>query len=362
MIIPIILVVIGLVLLIKGSNYVVESAVRISKALGISEFVIGMTIVALGTSLPELASSLMGAFANDSAFVLGDIIGSNIANLTLVLGGALLFGTIAVRKHVLKSSFVMAIVSIIFLLFCIDGVVFWYEGLIMLLFLIFYLFYLNKPEELQEKTKVTSYLNHFYHLRGFVIFENYKVFFKKLFSFSTYMSVFKRFFKFKTTTGKIEYIKKEIKEDPFIDIIVLLIGIGIIYLGAKATVLGAIDLANLFGITTNFISLTIVALGTSLPELAVSLTAMRKGLGDILLGNLIGSNISNILLVGGLSALVIPLKVLSTTLLFTLPFMLGVAFFLVLLLKVFKNLKLFHGIILLMFYVSFLGLIVYIVL
>lgn len=362
MIIPVLLVAVGLVLLIKGSDYVVESAVRISKALGISEFVIGMTIVAIGTSLPELASSLMGAFAGDSAFVLGDVIGSNIANLTLVLGGALLFGTIAVRKHIFKSSLVMLIVSITFLLFCIDGVVFWFEGLIMVLFFIFYLFYLNKPEELQEKTKVTSYLNQFYHLRGFVVFENYKLFFKKLFSFSTYINVFKRFFKLKTTTSRIDYIKQEIEEDPFVDSIVLLIGIGIIYLGAKATVLGAIDLANLFGITTNFISLTIVALGTSLPELVVSLTAMRKGLGDILLGNLIGSNISNILLVGGLSALVLPLEVLSTTLLFTLPFMLGITFFIILLLKVFKKLTLFHGLILLMFYIIFLGLIVYIVL
>ena len=248
-----VLLLIGLILLCFGGNWLVSGGVTIAKKFRISNLVIGMTIVAYGTSTPELAASIAAA-GDHSAIILGNIVGSNIANVGMVIGVAAILVPLAVHKSVLRKEIpIMLGVSALLVLLSIDGELSQYDGVLLLI--------------------------------GLGIFAVY-----------TFRSALKQRTKTKDDSNADKnniYLKS-----------IGLIGIGIIvlYIGAILTVDNAVVIATEFGLSEKIIGLTVIAIGTSLPELITSIIAIRKGHSDIGIGNIIGSNIYNILMIMGVGA------------------------------------------------------------
>jgi len=248
-----ILTVVGLVMLCFGGNWLVSGGVAIARKFRISNLVIGMTIVAYGTSTPELAASVAAA-GEHSAMILGNIIGSNIANVGMVIGVAAILVPLTVSKSVLRKEIpIMLGISLLLVLISIDGELSQYDGVLL--------------------------------LSGLGVFAYYT---------------------FKVAMKQRAETKQEIKQGA--NNVYLksagLIGIGIVllYVGAILTVDNAVILAKEFGLSEKIIGLTVIAIGTSLPELITSIIAIRKGHADIGVGNIIGSNIYNILMIMGVGA------------------------------------------------------------
>jgi len=248
-----VLLLIGLVMLCFGGNWLVSGGVAIAKKFRISNLVIGMTIVAFGTSSPELAASIAAA-GDHSAIILGNIVGSNIANVGMVIGVAAILAPLAIQKSVLRKEIpIMLGVSALLVLLSIDGELSQYDGILLLIGLgIFVVYTFRSALKQREKSKDD------------------------------------------TNSGKNNVYLKSIG----------LIGIGIIllYIGAILTVDNAVVIASEFGLSETIIGLTVIAIGTSLPELITSIIAIRKGHSDIGIGNIIGSNIYNILMIMGVGA------------------------------------------------------------
>jgi cation:H+ antiporter len=248
-----ILTIVGLALLCFGGNWLVSGGVTIAKKFRISNLVIGMTIVAYGTSTPELAASVAAA-GEHSAIILGNIVGSNIANVGMVIGIAAILVPLAVRKSVLKKEIpIMLGVSVLLVLISIDGEISQYDGILLLGGLGVFAIYtikgaINQRKDNSEKTDKTK---------------------------------------------KNIYLKS---------IGLIGLGVGLLYVGAILTVDNAVILAKEFGLSEKIIGLTVIAIGTSLPELITSIIAIRKGHTDIGIGNIIGSNIYNILMIMGVGA------------------------------------------------------------
>jgi len=236
-----------------GGNWLVSGGVAIAKKFRISNLVIGMTIVAYGTSTPELAASIAAA-GDHSAIILGNIIGSNIANVGMVIGVAAILVPLAVKKSVLKKEIpIMLGVSILLVLISIDGEISQYDGVLLLIGLGVFAFYTFRDALKQRETTKDD-----------------------------------------VDSGKNNIYLKSAG----------LIGIGVIvlYIGAILTVDNAVIIATEFGLSEKIIGLTVIAIGTSLPELITSIIAIRKGHTDIGIGNIIGSNIYNILMIMGVGA------------------------------------------------------------
>ena len=248
-----ILTVVGLAMLCFGGNWLVSGGVTIAKKFRISNLVIGMTIVAYGTSTPELAASVAAA-GEHSAIILGNIIGSNIANVGMVIGVAAILVPLVVRKSVLRKEIpIMLGVSLLLVLLSLDGEISQYDGILL--------------------------------LGGLGIF-----------AFYTYKDAMKHR---EENKEKIEKGKNNI----YLKSIGLIgIGIALLYVGAIITVDNAVILAKEFGLSEKIIGLTVIAIGTSLPELITSIIAIRKGHTDIGIGTIIGSNIYNILMIMGVGA------------------------------------------------------------
>lgn len=237
-----------------GGNWLVSGGVAIARKFRISNLVIGMTIVAYGTSTPELAASV-AAVGEHSAIILGNIVGSNIANIGMVIGVAATLVPVAVSKSSLRKEIpIMLGVSLLLIMLSLDGEISSYDGILL--------------------------------LAGLGIFGYY-----------TYKDVMKQ---------RAEN-KEEVQEDSPKNLYLKsagLIGIGVVllYVGAILTVDNAVILAKEFGLSETIIGLTVIAIGTSLPELITSVIAIRKGHTDIGVGNIIGSNIYNILMIMGVGA------------------------------------------------------------
>ena len=255
--INVILTIVGLAMLCFGGNWLVSGGVAIARKFRISNLVIGMTIVAYGTSTPELAASVAAA-GEHSAIILGNIVGSNIANVGMVIGIAAMLVPLAVSKSILRKEIpIMLGVSILLVLLSVDGELSQYDGVLLL-----------------------SCLG--------------------VFGYYTFKDAMKQ------RAENLDEIKDETK--PGTNNVYLksagLIGIGVVflYVGAILTVDNAVILAKEFGLSEQIIGLTVIAIGTSLPELITSIIAIRKGHTDIGVGNIIGSNIYNILMIMGVGA------------------------------------------------------------
>ena len=237
-----------------GGNWLVSGGVTIAKKFRISNLVIGMTIVAYGTSTPELAASIAAA-GDHSAIILGNIVGSNIANVGMVIGVAAILVPLAVQKSILRKEIpIMLGVSVLLVLISIDGEISQYDGVLLLIGLGVFAFYTFKDALKQRETT-----------------------------------------KGDTNPGKNNVYLKSAG----------LIGIGVVvlYIGAILTVDNAVIIAAEFGLSEKIIGLTVIAIGTSLPELITSIIAIRKGHTDIGIGTIIGSNIYNILMIMGVGAI-----------------------------------------------------------
>ena len=317
----------GLFLLIKGADFFVDAASKIAKIIGVSDLAIGLTIVAIGTSLPEIASSIFAALSGEVSLAMGTVVGSNIANLSLVMAiAAIIFGRVQVEKKALeKELFIMLMVSILFYYFSFDGEISTQEGLLFIgLFVIYTFFLLGIMKRLGAALPYERFMRAFLGTEKFSIF-NAKMYFQIMkagIDPETYKKLLgmrddgvkddgfeeklgKRIDKGEGTEAKEIYKKKLVGS--FLNQLVYLAlgGIGVIY-GAQILVEGALGVATFFGIASGTIGLLLVAIGTSLPELGVSLSSVKKGYAGIFIGNLIGSNISNILLVVGTTSLVSP--------------------------------------------------------
>ncbi|MFH1851742.1 MAG: calcium/sodium antiporter [Candidatus Neomarinimicrobiota bacterium] len=266
----------GGVLLYYGAEWMVRGGSRLAGKLGVSPLVIGLTVVAFGTSLPELMVSLVAAINGKEAIAIGNVVGSNIANVGLVLGlSSLIFPITVVYRTIGRELWIYLGVAIVFILFCYDGMIERWEGILLFSGLIAYVWmHIKYPPDCVEEPE--------------------------------------------TNFGTIPR-----------NILILLLGISLLTFGADLFVRGAVAVATQMGISEIVIGMTVVALGTSLPELATSVVAAFRKQSGISIGNIVGSNLFNILSVIGLVSIIRPLQVDPAILNLELPLMLafGVALF-----------------------------------
>lgn len=314
----------GLLVLVRSSDVFVESAARLAKLFGVSAFVIGLTIVAVGTSMPELATSIDASLKGEAGIVVGTLVGSNIANIGLILGLLVLFsGGVAVSKKVFdKDLFLMLVATLVFFYFLSDGAVVFWEGFVMFfMFAAYVLFLLNFVPRFGAVFNFPVFLKSFAGVGSFFMnMSLYREIVKHGISPATYASlirdepdVFEKKFGKKLEGSERKKFLEDYREEVVARIgknaLLLLFSLAGVIVGADLLVGNTIILASVLGVSPQFISLTVIAVGTSLPELSVSISAVRKGVPGIFLGNIIGSNIANLLLVGGLSAMIAPIWV-----------------------------------------------------
>jgi cation:H+ antiporter len=254
----ILLLVAGFVLLVKGADVFVDGASKIAVKCNIPQMVVGLTIVALGTSAPEAAVSIKAAFAGVADMTVGNVVGSNILNILLILGMAVLFAPLPIKKNTLRIDIpiVVVVTLAMFFLGYFDGRLSRFDGVIMYIMLI---------------------------------------------AFITYLIVTAK----KGGSDDDSIVLTE-KDKTWRLILFILLGAALIVAGSELTVRSASFIAGQFGMSDRLISLTIVAFGTSLPELVTSCVAAKKGQADIAIGNIVGSNILNILFVAGTTMLISP--------------------------------------------------------
>jgi len=300
-------VIVGLLLLVAGGNWLLKSAVALSLRLRISRIIIGMTVVSFATSAPELIVSVNAALNGFPDLALGNVVGSNIANLGLVLAIIIIIGSIDVRKSFYITDWpVMMVSSLLFFVFIYyDGELQRYEGGIMFLFLFLFLVYLlryQKPAVVEDADK--------------------KV---------TPLALHKA-------------------------VLLLVLGATALWGGSELLVDGAVGLASYYGVSDRIIGVTVVSIGTSIPELAASIIAIVQKEKAISVGNLIGSNIFNLLAVLGITAMITPIQVKDQGLMENDIFwMLGISFLILPLVFLPKGLRLGwrDGIVLVGIYTAF---------
>lgn len=303
-----VLLIVGMVLLIKGADFFVDGASKIAKAFHIPSLIIGLTLVSMGTSAPELSVSLNAALSNSNDISLGNVIGSNLCNSLLILGVSAAFTPLLITKEMKKYDIpIMAFIYVLLLVFgfvispnilsVIESVVFL---IIFVAYIIFLIIRAKKENKAEEETEEAI------------------------------------------SKGKLA-----------LSAILALVGLAAIIFGGDLVVDSASSIAMELGMSEALVGLTIVAVGTSLPELVTSVVAAVKKENDIALGNVIGSNIFNVLLILGLTSAISPL-VISGTVLIDLIILLGTGVILILISQLFKDMKRYHGIIFIAMYVAYL--------
>lgn len=304
---------VGLLVLIKGSDWFVEAAAYIARHYGLPEIVIGLTLVSIGTSLPEFATDVYAAIKGESIIALGNIIGSNVTNLTLIMGlGIVLIGNINIPKPVLKRDvFIMFAIFIALALMCYLGIgdkfyLSRVDGIILLVLLVAYIVYLiNHEDSLEEEMPEGE-----------------------------------------------EDLEKAFKSMS-ITWVYLVLGLVMIFIGAKLLVDNVVKTANDFNLNKTLVSATIVAFGTTVPEMAVTVTSIMKGKNAIALGNVIGSCIFNIVLILGVSAVICPIPVDKELLYVIIPALLSIALLLIVFMRTGWRLVRWEGFVFLFLYLAF---------
>ncbi|MFH0752242.1 MAG: calcium/sodium antiporter [archaeon] len=348
MIIEIILFILGLILLVKGSDFFVKSAATLAKRLGISEFIIGMTLVALGTSLPELASGIAASLKQNSGLILGNIVGSNLENTGLIIGiGAIMMNGIRTKKKLMKrDGYIMVAVGILFLIFIINKTLGRWEAAIFLLIYCTYTIYLLQAKvPTREKEPFMDFIKYFFKLQYLTTIRS------RVMTDIKHIEEGLNHTKKKVTKSEAKQITNLFTASLIKDLLIMAISGVAIYFGAKYLILEAVYFANLLKVPTTLIGLTVVSLGTTLPELSVTISAARKKYGGIIIGNLLGSNITNILLILGVSAMIHPLAVMKETLNIAVPLMVAMSILLMVLMRHKWELTRTNGITLIGFYI-----------
>lgn len=257
-------IILGLVLLVLGGDWLLKSSVAISLKLNISKIVIGLTVVSFATSAPELIVSVKAALSGFPDIALGNVVGSNIANIGLVLAIVLVISPIKVDTTFLKTDWPAMVIAsfLLYLVLLQDAIVSRMEGIAFLLLIVFFVFYIIK----KQKNTIETDISDDQQVSGFKIF----------------------------------YL--------------LFLGVVALWGGSELLVKGAVNVATTLGVSDRIIAVTVVSVGTSIPELVASVMAALKKESSISIGNIIGSNIFNILSVLGITALIMPIKVVDTRL------------------------------------------------
>lgn len=303
--VQILLLVLGFVMLVKGADWFVDGSAGIADRFGIPQLVIGLTIVAMGTSAPEAAVSITAALKENAGIAIGNVVGSNILNILIILGLTSVIVATAVAKSTIKieTPYMLLITAVLLVMGFTGNVVSFVEGIILWVLFIIYLAYLFM---MAKKNK--------------------------------------------------EEVQEEAKKSPMWKLILLaIVGLVLVVWGSDVTVDAATNLAKAIGLSERFIGLTIVALGTSLPELFTSVSAAIKGKADIAIGNIVGSNIFNILFVIGTAALITPVPFEPNFRIDTVIAIAAGIMLLVCVLNKDNKLKRPHGIVMLLGYAVYLG-------
>jgi cation:H+ antiporter len=297
------LLLLGVLLLLVGGDFLVKSAASLATKLKVSPFLIGVTVVSFGTSAPELLVSLKAAAQGSTGIAIGNIIGSNVANLALVLGLTVLIRPIEIDPKKLRLSwFVMLIASLMFYGFSQD--------------------------------QLLDQIDGWFFISGLLFFLTLSI-------------------RYRDSSFTEEEIENTLK--PKLIPLYLILGAVGLYYGSELLVNNAVTIAKSFGISEFIIGISVVALGTSLPELVTSIIAILKGQSSISIGNLIGSNVFNIFAVLGITSIVNPLQADAFLISIDLPVMLGVTLLTGLFLLVSKRLGRLEGAILLGIYLVYIG-------
>ena len=299
----------GLVLVIKGADWITEYGSLLAKRHGVSELVIGLTLVAMATSLPELSVSLLSVFSGVAQIATGTVIGSNISNITLILGLSALACPLATGKEFLKEGYVTLGFSVLIAIFLLSGMA-WYEGVVILVLFVAYLVHSvnnrkagdKKPKPMARETGIE-----------------------------------------KTGGGAAKHV-----------LFIIIAGLVIVG-GAELLITSTVNIAEWLGVPEIIIAMVIIAIGTSLPELATSVTAAVKRMRGISLGNIIGSNIFNIAVLG-ITSLFASVPVTYHVVSIDIPFMIAVTALLLIFIKTGWKLDRREGIALLLIYALFVAL------
>lgn len=263
-----VMLVIGFVLLVWGADKFVEGASALARKMGVSPLLVGLTIVAFGTSMPELAVSVTAALRGANEIAVGNVVGSNMFNLLVVAGLSAVICPLVMDKMLLRRDWPLSIFAAVLLLVAIapDHVIARWEGAVLLVIFAVIL-----------SRQIKAALND------------------------------------RAQLAAAEAEAAEMTKSPVMIWVNIVLGLACIVLGGQLAVNGATGIARMFGLSETLIGLTIVAIGTSLPELVTSIVAARKGQNEIAMGNVIGSNLFNILLILGVSAVITPIPVQATS-------------------------------------------------
>jgi cation:H+ antiporter len=307
MVVNVTLFLLGLVILVAGAEALIRGAVRIARRLGVSPFVIGFTLVGFGTSAPELVVSLSAALNDSPELALGNIVGSNIANIGLILGIAAVIRPLRARMRLLWAEIpIMIAASVLLWFLCSD--------------------------------------NHLSRLDGSILLAGFLV-------LSIYM--------YRTAREEPPEVKEEmglaaaVHMRVWVATLLVVVGMAGLIGGAHLMVTSAVEMAKSFGVSEWLIGLTIVAVGTSLPEVAATAAAAYRGESDIALGNAIGSNLFNILLILGATVVVKPMNVADAAINREIPVMIGFAVLVLVTLVNGMQIKRRGGVLLLLAYAGF---------
>ncbi|PPR76805.1 MAG: Inner membrane protein YrbG [Alphaproteobacteria bacterium MarineAlpha2_Bin1] len=262
----------GLSLLILGGEFLVRGAVSLALKLKVSTLLIALTVIAFGTSMPELLVSIDAALSGSPELAIGNIVGSNIANILLVLGLPALIAPIALG-HNIKNYITLIIAYILFIIFSFDLLITNFEGTVLFISLVIFLFstYIQGKKDRKKSESISTEVNSF-----------------------------------------------EVSNKFFMILILLILGIIGLFFGSDLLIRGAVGIASDFNVSKEIIGLSLLAIGTSLPELTTSIIAAIKKQGDFIIGNIIGSNIFNTLGVAGLTSLLVNIPVKQEIVVFDL--------------------------------------------
>lgn len=359
----------GLAVLIKGSDVFVDSSSRIARRIGVSDLVIGLTFVAMGTSLPEFITSIVASYTHNPELVIGDITGACIANIGLNLGIASILSTLAIEKKLFyRYGLVMLGVSILFLVFSWDGTFSRVEGVIMILIFLLYMEFLFRVfSSSRWRARFSGYLNQVVGLRRLVdvgILWNIMKrgvdldTYKKLIGFGINLSSASLITVGEGADPRTHYrllrrVYERLKAELLRDAAISLVSLFFIFIGARYVVKSASEISLSLGVSQTVVGIIMVALGTSLPELMVSLSAVRKGFVNILIGNIIGSNITNIAFIVGVASLINPIPLTEMAVYRVIPTVILFSVMLLFFIKIDWKIKKGRGVILLVSYLLF---------
>jgi len=280
-ILPLTILLLGLALLVWSSDIFIDSAASVAQHLNIAPLIIGVVVLGFGTSSPEMLVAILASLEGSPGLAIGNVVGSNIANIGLILGVTAIVSPIVIKSSLLKREFpILLIISVIGILLMLDNDLDVFDGYILILLLMVvmtWMIHANRTispvDPISEETLV------------------------------------------------------ELKEHPKMSLskswVLLITGLIILIISAKMTVWGAVEIAHFFQVPEMIIGLTIIAIGTSLPELAAAISAARKREADLMIGNIIGSNLFNLLAVMAMPALIAPSLIENTTLIIDYPIMLA---------------------------------------